>query len=152
MPFCKLQHPTCTSKAEPPRAPLFFPQFRDSSPPAHPCAPRLHPECQEEEDGGGRMRWLSSCICRRMGRRKPQEMFSSPSTMSSPSSCTRDGHLRLRDTNSKEWYQETMLSVGIKPNSIGFWLLGPCPKGVSYLPVPQLQVLSFIVDVVRLQV
>lgn len=60
----------------------------------HPCAPRLQPECQEEEEGGGRMRWLSSCICRRMGRRKPHEMFSSPSTMSSPSSCTeqRDGH------------------------------------------------------------
>lgn len=60
-------------------------------PPAHPWAPRLQPECQEEEEGGGRMRWLSSCIWRRMGRRKPQEMFSSPSTMSSPSSCARDG-------------------------------------------------------------
>lgn len=35
------------------------------------------------------MRSLSSCICRRMGRRSPQEMFSSPSTMNSSSSCHR---------------------------------------------------------------
>lgn len=53
----------------------------------HPCAPRLQPECQEEEDGGGRMRSWSSCIWSRMGLRSPQEMFSSPSTMNSSSSC-----------------------------------------------------------------
>lgn len=51
-----------------------------------PCAPRLQPECQEDDDGGGRMRWLSSCICKRIGLRNPQEMFSRPSTMNSPSS------------------------------------------------------------------
>lgn len=61
-----------------------------SLPCTHPWAPRLQPECQEEEEGGGRMRWLSSCICRRMGRRSPHEMFSSPSTISSPSSCSTD--------------------------------------------------------------
>lgn len=65
--------------------------------PTHPWAPRLQPECQEEEEGGGRMRWLSSCICRRMGRRSPHEMFSSPSTISSPSSCSTD-----RDQNPRE--------------------------------------------------
>lgn len=59
----------------------------NSSPFTHPCAPRLQPECQEEEDGGGRMRSWSSCICSRMGLRSPQEMFSNPSTMNSSSSC-----------------------------------------------------------------
>lgn len=70
----------------------------------HPCAPKLQPECQEEEDGGGRMRSLSSCICRRMGRRSPQEMFSSPSTMNSSSSCPQSN-----------WHHEPALKTPQKP-------------------------------------
>lgn len=88
------------------------------------------------------MRWLSSCICRRMGRRKPQEMFSSPSTMSSPSSCARDGHLDIRNTNCEDNTDRRVLFGPPKsesnPISLVFFFsaargkLGACPGG--FLP------------------
>lgn len=53
----------------------------------YPWLSRLQPECQDVEEGGGRIRSWSSCICSLIGRRRPQKMFNKPSKISSPSSC-----------------------------------------------------------------
>lgn len=81
--------------------------------------------------------------------------------MSSPSSCARDGHLDIRNTNCEDNTDRRVLFGPPKsesnPISLVFFSLLPevswVPAlGVSYLPVPQLQILPFVVDVVRLQV
>lgn len=54
------------------------------------CVSRLQPECQDVEEGGGLIGSLSSCICSLIGRRRPQETLSSPSTISSPSSYVKE--------------------------------------------------------------
>lgn len=52
---------------------------------------RLQPECQDVEEGGGRIRSWSSCIWSLIGRRRPQKIFSKPSKISSPSSYWETG-------------------------------------------------------------
>lgn len=53
----------------------------------YPWLSRLQPECQDVEEGGGRIRSWSSCIWSLIGRRRPQKIFNKPSKISSPSSC-----------------------------------------------------------------
>lgn len=57
----------------------------------YPWPSRLQPECQDVEEGGGRIRSWSSCIWSLIGRRRPQKIFSKPSKISSPSSYWKTG-------------------------------------------------------------
>lgn len=54
---------------------------------SYPWLSRLQPECQDVDEGGGRIRSWSSCIWSLIGRRKPQKILSKPSKINSPSSC-----------------------------------------------------------------